>query len=372
MSRVILVHRWDDNMMHTVRAPDSYLAMRTEITKAFQLTPNQADIFWLYYLLDPSLPLQTRMKVIDQSTYEEFLQRYPVANQLILYVRESPTIPSPQKEPVFLRINTTHDPPKQPDSATLSPFTSPKDSEGRRMHVKKQCIVRDGDGIDGKDIHCVFCRKHQIVEYPKGLSSPSYNGEVAHIVSFKKGDREDMPVPDCLKIFANGSGGKDGVDVVQNVIYLCRECHKYFGRGQIWCEVPATSSPPTYLILHVESQAVQEDHGKLLATEHSTISIPIDPVKRSLFPIDLYGDIWRWNREWAEKRRKSIAESNVDGLTQQLEDVALRVSVPVVCAKCETTAPTKSCKNDKGPLCPKCCKNHGGCKLKTHMIIRDI
>ena len=69
----------------------------------------------------------------------------------------------------------------------MSPTSSPKDSQGRKMIVKKQCIIRDGEDLKGEKIHCVFCHKMHVVTYDKGPASPKYNGEVAHIVSFAAG-----------------------------------------------------------------------------------------------------------------------------------------------------------------------------------------
>ena len=132
-----------------------------------------------------------------------------------------------------------------------------------------------------------------------------------------------MAVPDCLRFFADGLGGKDGVDVVQNVIYLCRDCHKYFGKWTSMgrnssinhiCFIIISSSAAAaapYILLHVESLALQEDHGKYLAANYSKVYIPLDPHKRSAFPFDPpWDEIWRWNGLWAEKRRKSPAASS--------------------------------------------------------------
>jgi hypothetical protein len=330
VSPLILVRSWNDNILHNIDAPVAYSAMRNIIANAFSLTSDQSLHFWLHYLTDPSAPLQSRKKITDQITYQQFLNRYslfPGSDQLILYVRDNHSSSSPHKEPVFLRINTESANETKSSSNHLSPSSSPKDSVGRRMEVKKQCLIRDGEGFLGEKVACLFCGDKMVVKYEKGPASPTYNGEVAHIVSFSEKDREGLSIPECLQYFViGGLGGKSGVDVVENVIYLCCNCHKLFGSGQVWGEIRSASSP--HILLHAESIARQENHGKLL--DGKIVKIPTNPYKRRMFPSD---EIWAWNQLWAEKRRirkensfvkfssSSIADNS--GLTQGLASLKL-------------------------------------------------
>jgi hypothetical protein len=203
VSPVILVRRWVDRSTRNIHAPELYSAMRISVAEAFALSADEAAHFWLYSFTDRFSPLNSRLKITDESAYKAFLQRYHLGYscELILYVRDSSS-PSPHKEPVFLRINTESANETKSSSNHLSPSSSPKDSIGRRMNVKKQCLIRDGEGILGEKIACLFCGTSSVVTYEKGPTSPRYNGEVAHIVSFAVEDREGLLIPECLQIFA--------------------------------------------------------------------------------------------------------------------------------------------------------------------------
>jgi hypothetical protein len=115
-----------------------------------------------------------------------------------------------------------------------------------------------------------------------------------------------------------GLGGKSGVDVVENVIFLCWNCHQYFGSGLVWGEIPtfssasstSSSSPSSpYMLLHAESIALQETHGQMLNGRR--VKIPTDPSKRRMFPFDNpLNEIWTWNKEWAARRRSRRENSS--------------------------------------------------------------
>jgi hypothetical protein len=286
----------------------SFDDLKTRIAEEFpRMATAQADgLFQLYYLIDPSTEA-SRVYVDNDTDLRLFKEQMRDLDQrcrcLIGFVRKVPKGTkgsSPSRLPEHLRIDTTivnQAPPINTSSAHhLSPpaDASPKSpQENRSQSIKAQCIRRHTN--DKNELRCLFCGKRCLVEYPRGPSSPVYgsDGEVAHIVSFKVSERRGLPVPDFLLRL----GGV--VDVLPNVIFLCRNCHGKFDSGNLWVEVVKQPRKKALLKLSVVDgfNDFDELNGEILEP-------PETEAQRELFPdYPPYDQVWVWHKQWAAKKR---------------------------------------------------------------------
>jgi hypothetical protein len=231
----LTVRLWDatdgESVETVVRNVASFADLQARILQHFPILQEAcaAGRLQLYYLKKPSSQ-DHRCYVdndIDLRAFAQVeLQLDARCQCLIGFVRSQPKGSegsSPNRLPQHLRIQT-HTPPAQDpaDGHRLTPPSSspsPKDEEGRSQRVKTLCIQRDS--VDLTHVKCRLCKKKCPITWEG--SSPRYGsyGQVAHIVSFKPGDREGMDVPACLLQLARiGAGGSDGVDVLP----MCSSC----------------------------------------------------------------------------------------------------------------------------------------------------
>lgn len=176
------------------------------VRAAFDVPADQACK--IYYLTDPQRPRQTKQKVHDAQSWQEFWSRLELCRGLLslhLHVTPRAAPGSPEKEPSWLKIDTgvkraSQRPGGTPSSAAATTGATPSGSPGD-VQTPRSPLLRDStlhrDFDEEKDLsYCVFCG----ICYDAGPQL-----EAAHLIPNAVSERFDLAVSEDLLGMIGGS-----------------------------------------------------------------------------------------------------------------------------------------------------------------------
>lgn len=366
----VAVRRWDtDDVRNVELVPSgSFLQIEPAVRQAFGI----ADDFVckIYFCTDMQRPRQTRVKVDNPRSWQQFWalsQGRAEHSGLVLHVAPRAVPGSPEKEPHWLKIDTSigeRSSVRRPgNTASSSAASNVGEVQTPRSPLLRDATLhRDFDPVQQLS-YCVFC----------GVCRDPGQLQAAHLIPNSVAERYGLDVSEDLLGVIGGY-----YETTLNAVSACTLCHPLFDGGVLWAEPAAAGSVSSAssvasstasaslpwqtvrgsdLVLRVDA-SLRSDHSKSLSGRRLRLPGGANG-QTSLLPFPV-APVWEWRRRWAPLRSE-------DALAEEMGK--LGVSGPCDRKNACMSSTRQRNKNCTRRMCLQCCQATLGepaCKLKEH------